>query len=247
MSRSIMHTSLLACAILFILLFAGNTAAALIAVTNPGFEDDPLNAPALTDGQECNFNCADFPGWGITQNSWIMNPSTSQAVLPAGYGDQVLETYFNAGGLQNVDAFYTAGGYRLTVNIGDRLDTGFAPGHIALYAMDPSTSPGAATGGRGGTGVVIGLLNFDDTLVTTNGGWTSLTLDVSDADYLGATCGVVGQNCEGWRIQIGLFTLGSSGTRVLFDNVVLEAVPLPSAVWLFGSGLLGLIGISRRK
>ncbi len=35
-----------------------------------------------------------------------------------------------------------------------------------------------------------------------------------------------------------------------FDNVVVTAdavVPLPAAVWLFGSGLLGLVGIARRK
>ena len=31
------------------------------------------------------------------------------------------------------------------------------------------------------------------------------------------------------------------------DPVALAAVPVPAAVWLFGSGLLGLIGIARRK
>ena len=36
-----------------------------------------------------------------------------------------------------------------------------------------------------------------------------------------------------------------------FDNVTIStdvsAVPVPAAVWLFGSGLLGLIGVARRK
>jgi hypothetical protein len=31
------------------------------------------------------------------------------------------------------------------------------------------------------------------------------------------------------------------------DNIRIEAVPLPAAAWLFGSGLLGFIAISRRK
>jgi hypothetical protein len=31
------------------------------------------------------------------------------------------------------------------------------------------------------------------------------------------------------------------------DLPLLAAVPVPAAVWLFGSGLLGLIGIARRK
>ncbi|MDX2506101.1 MAG: VPLPA-CTERM sorting domain-containing protein [Gammaproteobacteria bacterium] len=34
-----------------------------------------------------------------------------------------------------------------------------------------------------------------------------------------------------------------------FDNVqmLVEPVPVPAAVWLFGSGLLGLVGVARRK
>ena len=38
---------------------------------------------------------------------------------------------------------------------------------------------------------------------------------------------------------------GSDG--VLIDDLQYAVVPVPAAVWLFGSGLLGLIGISRRK
>jgi hypothetical protein len=34
-----------------------------------------------------------------------------------------------------------------------------------------------------------------------------------------------------------------SDLRLTFTN----AVPIPPALWLFGSGLLGLIGIARRK
>ena len=43
------------------------------------------------------------------------------------------------------------------------------------------------------------------------------------------------------------------GVKVSVDNFSLNApntpnpVPLPAAVWLFGSGLLGLIGVARRK
>lgn len=31
------------------------------------------------------------------------------------------------------------------------------------------------------------------------------------------------------------------------DNVMVNAIPIPAAAWLFGSGLLGLIGIARKK
>ncbi len=38
-------------------------------------------------------------------------------------------------------------------------------------------------------------------------------------------------------------------SEAYFDNVsvTVEAVPVPAAVWLFGSGLLGLVGVARRK
>jgi hypothetical protein len=32
-----------------------------------------------------------------------------------------------------------------------------------------------------------------------------------------------------------------------FDNIVVSAVPVPGAVWLMGSSLLGLVGLARRK
>jgi len=31
------------------------------------------------------------------------------------------------------------------------------------------------------------------------------------------------------------------------DSPEIETVPIPAAAWLFGSGLLGLVGIARRK
>jgi hypothetical protein len=57
-------------------------------------------------------------------------------------------------------------------------------------------------------------------------------------------------NAAGDRIQMGV--LAGSGTLpgigYQFDGAWtrVTAVPIPSAIWLFGSGVLGLIGISRR-
>ena len=38
--------------------------------------------------------------------------------------------------------------------------------------------------------------------------------------------------------------LGGSGA---IDNIAYSVIPLPSAVWLFGSGLVGLAALARRK
>jgi len=42
--------------------------------------------------------------------------------------------------------------------------------------------------------------------------------------------------------------LGQNGT-VVFEptSITISAVPVPAALWFFGSGLLGLFGITKRK
>ena len=42
----------------------------------------------------------------------------------------------------------------------------------------------------------------------------------------------------------GYVDIGSGNSMTVTS---ISAVPVPAAVWLFGSGLLGLLGISRRK
>ncbi len=57
------------------------------------------------------------------------------------------------------------------------------------------------------------------------------------------------------KLSLSFFAVGqtdwvyNSSATVWFDNVTVGAgaVPIPAAVWLFGSGLLGLLGASRKK
>ena len=48
-------------------------------------------------------------------------------------------------------------------------------------------------------------------------------------------------------IDVGLRNRASAIYSIAFDNYSVTLVPVPAAVWLFGSGLIGLIGIARRK
>ena len=51
-----------------------------------------------------------------------------------------------------------------------------------------------------------------------------------------------------WWDSIGLDPLSDADQPRLVDaTVTVGAVPVPSAVWLFGSGLIGLVGIARRR
>jgi len=48
--------------------------------------------------------------------------------------------------------------------------------------------------------------------------------------------------------KVRLILRGGISNPVYFDNLITETVvPIPSAAWLFGSGLLGLVGLARRK
>lgn len=46
---------------------------------------------------------------------------------------------------------------------------------------------------------------------------------------------------------LGSATLAADGTLAITGNGTVAPVPLPAAVWLFGSGLMGLVGVSRRR
>jgi hypothetical protein len=41
--------------------------------------------------------------------------------------------------------------------------------------------------------------------------------------------------------------LAPTNGSIFIDDLMVSAVPIPPAFWLFGSGLLGMIGIARRK
>ncbi len=80
----------------------------------------------------------------------------------------------------------------------------------------------------------------------------SLTLTGSDNFILGLST----DNGVSWMADAGPASLGANAYSVTFgtganvievDVQIVPAIPVPAAVWLFGSGLLGLVGMARRK
>ena len=49
------------------------------------------------------------------------------------------------------------------------------------------------------------------------------------------------------RLAFFVEVTNTVGLEAGLDNVELNPIPVPAAVWLFGSGLLGLVGIARRR
>ncbi len=90
----------------------------------------------------------------------------------------------------------------------------------------------------------------DYTATNTTTATLPLLLTGSDNFILGLNDG------SGWIADSAIVALGANAYSVTFgtganvievDVQIVPAIPVPAAVWLFGSGLLGLIGLARRK
>jgi len=64
-------------------------------------------------------------------------------------------------------------------------------------------------------------------------------------DFKGRAC--EGQTAGNWCGMKVSFKGSISGQFQFLNKPVDTVVPVPAAVWLFGSGLLGLVGMARRK
>ena len=95
-----------------------------------------------------------------------------------------------------------------------------------------------------GTGLYEGFTTGTDSNVDPNTGLPSLTLTgtnlVATANGFTGTLLSAGNVGAAW----GAFD-GTPYSEVY--NVTVSAIPVPAAVWLFGSGLLGLVGVARRR
>ena len=105
----------------------------------------------------------------------------------------------------------------------------------------PSTiGPGTAfTRASSGTGDLTGVNFSGSPNIAVPNGYTF-------GDMLSGTMTMTGHTFSSLGLASGVYewTWGSGATA---DSYKLNVVPIPAAVWLFGSGLLGLIGIARRK
>ena len=89
--------------------------------------------------------------------------------------------------------------------------------------------------------------------------WIGINSEITDVSFVNYNCSSIGSSCS--KAGIGpdntdiVFNEDSlyidfqtlrHGEQYVFD-ITTTPVPVPTAAWLFGSGLIGLVGFSRRK
>ena len=147
-------------------------------------------------------------------------------------------------------------------------EDGFTVGTTPLYTNGTLNSAY-----RGSTAMFYGLQGTDASLTASGGGAFDLTsIDLAEVDPGMATVKFIGHLLSGGTVNQsftldGIFTTGSGFETFVFngfnnitslvwsnnnpfhqfDNIVVSSVPVPAAIWLFGSGLLGLFAVSRRR
>lgn len=96
---------------------------------------------------------------------------------------------------------------------------------------------------------IVGPVNGGDHIATNN---LSQTLTLT-----GNSNFILGFNLDGvWLADTSVVSAGANSYTVSFGSLgsvlqvdveIMPAIPLPAAIWLFGSGLLGLVGSSIRR
>lgn len=122
------------------------------------------------------------------------------------------------------------------MNVAGGFDTGFS----FFYTAITHTGSVSVYDGLNGTGNLLATLDL------------ALTPSNCPPEFSAGFCTFVAAGIGFSGTAQSVSFSGTAG-QIVFDDVTLGSVipgpviPVPPAVWLFGSGLLGLIGISRRK
>jgi hypothetical protein len=167
-------------------------------------------------------------------------------------GGQVLFTFFNRGPEASsiTDTYFDADGSSL-LSLAGLIDADDGIGGNAGVDFSVGASPPNLPGANNASPpfvTTVGFLADPDPPVQANGVNPGESLGIIfDLAGIMTFADVLSEIADG-TIRMGIHVQGfDSGGSESFVNNPPNPVPIPAAVWLFGSALIGLIGISRRR
>ena len=168
-----------------------------------------------------------------------------------GYGDLLISSTWDPVGTSPYSTDSAANGtiWKYGYSLDNRWMNETETGTGALYSLNSNNnlldtlgSDYFMTGAtyRDGQEVAVNTASENVELLNTNGGWNigsgsiNMSIDLTGTTLLSSE-------------TIALHWGPSCANDIIEGQVAISAVPVPGSLWLFGSGLIGLIGISRRK
>lgn len=172
--------------------------------------------------------------------------------LGIGYGDLFLSSQWTPNGTA-ADQYINDNAATGTVwtygfSLDDRFRTGLGMGAGTLYSLNSGNNDADAllsedflTSGlfRDGQEVAVDTASLGVQALNNAGSW-NVTANSIDFTIDLANTGLLGNG------EIALHW-GFTCQNDVIEGAAVSAVPIPSAVWLFATGLIGLVGVSRRK
>jgi hypothetical protein len=139
---------------------------------------------------------------------------------------------------------YTLG---TTIGVAPAIPNGLMRGSIG-YSLTDNNSNGA-TMATSGASIYQGKIdgNLARTLWNPSTSFTTFSTGASSIDFGFPTREAAPESIDSSIGIVITFSLTSGDSVAFTSNFDVVPVPIPAAVWLFGSGLLGLFGLSRRK
>lgn len=121
---------------------------------------------------------------------------------------------------------------------------------VNTYTAASATQSGVAGGGPAPSGTVVGN-NITVDLSSFFANWNGTDFSQGTSAATGTVSNVSGNSFDytlSWTSLIvgGAFN-GQTGTWTVSGTGTVSAVPVPAAAYLFGSGLIGLVGVARRR
>ena len=149
------------------------------------------------------------------------------------------------GTLENADFFYLSIPANFTLGLFDANDLGFSTALMVNTGNAVSFSPNTTGAGAYTATNDQSLLSIP--IPTTLGGNAAFILGLFDSNtstWLGDSGATDVSGGAGTAFNVSFTT--ASG-QIMGVDMTLAQVPVPAAAWLFGSGLIGLVGVARRK
>ncbi len=224
-------TSLTMLAMVSALTLSSGALAAAIPLANAGFDVDDASAGDVFGATGWNTFGSGFTTSNLGPGSSPVPDSPNNTFKAFGAGAGATQTFASSEG----DVITMSG---LGMNFGS--DPLLGPGKLLLQIVFRDANgnfAGTAAGGNAAPGFNI----YDSNVV-------DATNAIDIWNVLGVGTAAAPDNTA--SVDLNVLVLAPAGGSGYFDSISatqVPAVPVPAAVWLFGSGLLGLVGVARRR